>query len=64
MYSVNLQLEAGKTNLYLHSCMYIGMELLRESQMGCWEDQSLNQIKVHTDLQLLQEGDAAGVISG
>lgn len=52
--SVNLQLEAGKTSLYLCTCIYIGMELLRESHTGCWEDQSLNKIKVHTVLQLLQ----------
>lgn len=64
MYSVNLQLEAGKTNLYLCSCMYVGMALLRENKMGCWHDWSCDQIKDHTVLQSLQEGDVTGVSSG
>lgn len=55
MYSVNLQLQAGKMNC-LCSSMYIGMELLRENEMGCWDDWSCNQIKVPAVLQSLPWG--------
>lgn len=56
MYSINLQLQAEKTNLCFCSSMCIGMELLRENKMGCWDDWSCNQIKVPAVLQSLPWG--------
>lgn len=62
MCSANRQLEAGKTKLCLCSRMYIGMELLRENKMGCWDDWSCYQIKVPAVLQSLHEGDVTGAM--